>query len=115
MDDLRHAPAGVDGIEHAAAPPDAHQHFKPAVGIHAQHADTVAGAHAQRAQGASHARDAVTEFAKVLAPAVKYRGGLFGRGLDRAPQSEGHGHGAKLSINALAFERRQRLAVSTKP
>ncbi|MNX80410.1 hypothetical protein D3C86_1120700 [compost metagenome] len=31
VDDLGHAPARVDGVEHAAAPPDAHQHFEPAV------------------------------------------------------------------------------------
>ena len=62
--DLRRAPAGVDRIEHAAAPPHAHHVFEVAVRIEREHADPVAFRHAEPAQRGGEARDMIREFAE---------------------------------------------------
>ena len=57
--DLGRAPAHVDGVDHATAPPHAVEVLHVADGVQRHHADTVAGLHAQLAQHAGQAGHAV--------------------------------------------------------
>ncbi|MCY1179805.1 hypothetical protein D9M73_202200 [compost metagenome] len=92
IDDFRHRPAGVDRVEHTAAPPHAHEVFNVAVGVQRQHAHPLARCHAQALQGASQAGDAVAELAKSTAALAENGDDAVGGLLQRALQALGQVH-----------------------
>ncbi|MNO44993.1 hypothetical protein D3C76_352500 [compost metagenome] len=93
IDDLRHAPADVHRVEHPAAPPHAHDVLQIAVGVERQHADPIAGRHAQTLQGTRQASDAITKLAIGPTAITENRRELNRVLLQRALQALGHVHG----------------------
>ncbi|MNO79736.1 hypothetical protein D3C76_709150 [compost metagenome] len=98
IDDLRHAPADVHRVEHAAAPPGGQHVFQKAVGVQGQHADAIADAHAVLLQRAGQARDPLAQFTEGVAAFAEDGGGVSGVKLQGTVQPLGQVHLAILEL-----------------
>ncbi|MNS29701.1 hypothetical protein D3C86_875430 [compost metagenome] len=96
VDDFRHAPANIDRVDHAAAPPGCQEILKEPVGVQAQQADAVAGLHPQLLQGPGQTSHPLGQFGIGAAAVAKDRRHGMGTLLQHAVQALGQIHGVLL-------------------
>ncbi|MCY1417317.1 hypothetical protein D9M71_328490 [compost metagenome] len=86
IDDFRHAPAGVDRVEHGIGPGHGEEVFDIALRVEGQHGDAIAAVHAQALQAGGQAGDAIAELGEGEATPLVTNGRLVRALLDMTVQ-----------------------------